>query len=102
MIHLYEIDRHFYFLNFFKRFHLFIYLFIYLFLFIFRQTAREEEREGEKHECAVASLTPPTGDLASNSAMCPGWESNQLCFRLLAGIQSIEPHQLEPKLTDFF
>ena len=37
----------------------------------------EEEREGEKHQHAVASLTPPPGDLAGNPGMCPDWELNQ-------------------------
>ena len=31
-------------------------------------------REGEKHQCVVASYTPPTGDLARNPGMCPDWE----------------------------
>ena len=29
------------------------------------------EREGEKHQCVVASHTPPTRDLACNPGMCP-------------------------------
>ena len=45
---------------------------IYLFL-----EGREGEREGEKHQCVVASHTPPTGDLAGHPGMCPDWESNQ-------------------------
>ena len=48
-------------------------LFIY---FIFRQWGREGGREGEKHQCVVASLMPPTGDLAHNPGRCPDWESN--------------------------
>ena len=40
------------------------------YLFIFRQRGREEGREGEKHQCVVASHTPPTGDLACNPGMC--------------------------------
>ena len=28
------------------------------------------EREGEKHQCVVASHTPPTGDVAHNPHMC--------------------------------
>ena len=43
---------------------------IYLFL------ERGEGREGEKHQCVVASHTPPTGDMACNSRMCPDWELN--------------------------
>ena len=53
-------------------FYFFIYFlkdFIYLFL--------ERGREGEKHRCVVASLTPPTVDLACNPGMCPDWESNR-------------------------
>ena len=42
--------------------------------FIFRE--REEGREVKKH-CVVASHTPPTGDLAHNTGMCPEWELNQ-------------------------
>ena len=45
-------------------------------LFIFRETGREGEREGEKHQCVVAPLTPPTGDPAHNPGTCPDWESN--------------------------
>ena len=37
---------------------------------------REGEREGGKHQCVDASHAPPTGDLACNPGMCPGWESN--------------------------
>ena len=44
----------------------------------------------------VASLTPPTGDLARNPGMCPGWR----LFGLQAGAQSTEPHQ--PGLKDNF
>ena len=38
---------------------------------------REGEREGQKHQCVVASQTPPTGDPARNPGMRPDWESNQ-------------------------
>ena len=34
------------------------------------------EREGGKHQCVVASHTPPTGDLACNPGMCPDREWN--------------------------
>ena len=57
-------------------------------------------REGEKHQCVVASHTPPTGDLAHNPGMCPDWESNQQPFGLQSGTQSTEPHQ--PGLHHFF
>ena len=53
---------------------------------------REGEREGEKHPL-VASHTPPTGDLAYNSSMCPEWEPNWQRFGLRAGAQSTEPQQ---------
>ena len=55
----------------------------------------EGEREGEKHQCVVASHTPPTGDLAHNPGMCPDWESNPRSFGSQAGTQSTEPHQPE-------
>ena len=29
------------------------------YLFIFRERGREGEKEGEKHQCVVASYTPP-------------------------------------------
>ena len=45
------------------------------FYLFFREKRREGEREGEKHQCVVASHTPPTGDLACNPGMCPDWES---------------------------
>ena len=35
---------------------------------------REGEREGEKHQCVIASLAAPTGDLAHNPGMYPDWE----------------------------
>ena len=38
-------------------------------LFIFRQRERKGERGGEKHQCVVASHTPPIGDLAPNPGM---------------------------------
>ena len=49
--------------------------------------------EGEKHQCLVASHTPPTGDLAHNPGMCPDWESNWRPFGLHARAQSTEPPQ---------
>ena len=50
------------------------------------------EREGEIHQ-SLASLTPPTGDLAHNPGMCPDWESNWQPFGSEAGTQSTEPRQ---------
>ena len=69
---------------------------IYLF---FRQRGREGERGGEKHQCVIASCTPPTGDLAQNPSMCPDWESNQRPFGSQAGTQPTEPHQPGPLLV---
>ena len=59
--------------------------FLRLYLFIFRQREREGEREGEKHQCVVASLVPPTGDLAHNPGMCPDREWNRQLFGSEAG-----------------
>ena len=50
-------------------------------------------REGEKHQCVVASHTPPAGDLSCNPGMCPDWELNWPPCGLQAGSQSMEPHQ---------
>ena len=47
-----------------------------LYLFIFIERRRKGESEGEKHQCVVASHTPPTGDLAHNPGMCPDGELN--------------------------
>ena len=49
--------------------------------------------EGGKQQCVVAPPTPPTGDLACNPGMCPGWECNQLPFGSQAQAQSTELHQ---------
>ena len=46
-----------------------------------------------KHQCVVASHTPPTGDLASSPGMCPDWELNLRPFGSQAGAQPTEPHQ---------
>ena len=60
-------------------------------LFIFRERGREGERG--KHQCVVASHVPPIGVLASNSGMCPDWESNRQPYGLQACAQSTELHQ---------
>ena len=52
-------------------FHVRLFFFLRFYLFIFRERGREGEREGEKHQCVVASRTPPTGDLALDPGMCP-------------------------------
>ena len=67
------------------------------YLFVFREKGRDGEREGEKHQCMVASRTPPTGDLARNPGMCSHWESNQQPFGSQASTPYTEPHQ--PGLT---
>ena len=50
------------------------------------------EREGDKSG-SVASYSPPTGNLAHNPGMYPGWESNWQRFGLQAGTQSTKPRQ---------
>ena len=50
--------------------------FFLMILFIFRERRREGKKEEEKHQCVVASHTPPTGDLVLNSGSCPDWEMN--------------------------
>ena len=72
-----------------------IFLRFYFFIY-FSRGGREAERKGEKHQCAVASLMPLTGDLAHNPGMCPDWESNQRPFALQACTQSTEPRQPGP------
>ena len=47
------------------------------FTYLFRERRREGERGGEKHQCVVAPHMSPTGGLAHNPGMCPGWELNQ-------------------------
>ena len=66
-------------------------LFIYLFL-----ERGKGGRKREKHQCMVASPTPPTGDLPHNPGMYPARESNQQPFGLQDSTQSTEPHQLGP------
>ena len=39
-------------------------------------------RRGEKHQCVVASCTPPTGDLACNPGICPDREMDCQSFGL--------------------
>ena len=46
------------------------------FIYLFLQRREGREKEGEKQQCALASHTPPTGDLAHNPGMCPDWELN--------------------------
>ena len=44
--------------------------------YLFRESEREGDREEEKHQCVVVSQVSPTGDLAHNPGLCPGWEWN--------------------------
>ena len=46
----------------------FILFFKLIYLFTFREREREGEREGEKYQCVVASLAPPTEDLPTTQA----------------------------------
>ena len=61
------------------------------YLFIFRDG--KGGKEGEKHQCVVAPLMTPTGDLFHNQTMGPDWELNQQPFSSQASTQSTEPHQ---------
>ena len=47
---------------------------LWSFFFFLRFIFRERRKEGKKHQCVVASLSPPTGDLACNPGTCPAWE----------------------------
>ena len=59
------------------------------------------EREGEIHQCVVASHMSPTGDVACNPSLCPGWESNWQPFGSQASTQSTEPHLPGPQQSVF-
>ena len=63
------------------------------FIYLFLEKGREGEREGEKHQCVVASRTPPTEDVAYNPGMCPDRELNQRSFGSQVGTQSTEAYQ---------
>ena len=63
-------------------------IFLKDFIYLFLERGKEGEREGEKHQCVVASCTPPTWDLAFNPGMYPSKN-----FGSQAGAQSTEPHQ---------
>ena len=52
-----------------------------------------EGKRGEKHQCVVASHTPPTGDLASNPGKCPRLGIELATVGSQAGTQSSELHQ---------
>ena len=67
-------------------------------IYLFSERGWEGKREGEKHQCVVASHTPPNGDLAHHPGMYPDWELNQQPFGSQAGSQPTEPHQPGPIL----
>ena len=71
-------------------------------IYLFLERGEGREKEGEKHQCVVASCTPPTRDLACNPGMCPDWESNQQPLGSQAGAQSPEPHQPGLKMIIIF
>ena len=55
------------------------------FIYLFLERRREGEREGEKHQCVVASSTPPAGDLAQTQACAlTGNRTRDLLVRSLA------------------
>ena len=71
-------------------------LFIY-----FQRRGKEGKREGEKHQCVVASHTPPTGDLAHNPGICPDWKLNRQPFGCQTSTQSTDPHQPDQMHFEF-
>ena len=75
-------------LNLSQLFYIFLKIFIYYF-----QREGKERRKGEKEKCVVASLMPPTGDLACDPGMSPDWEGNWWPSGVQAGTQSTEPQQ---------
>ena len=87
-------------INILQLFFLWVYIFKRFYLFIFRERGRERNIAVlEKHQ-SVASLMPPTADLAHNPGMCPNRELNWRPFSLQASDQSTEPHQ--PGLGVYF
>ena len=75
-----------------------MYLFYFFkdFIYFFRERGKEGETEGEKHQCVVASCSPPTRGLDCNPGMCPDWELNWQPFGSQAHAQSAELHQPGP------
>ena len=74
-------------------------VFLIFYLFICREKGRDGEREGEKHQCVVASPTPPIRDLTCNPGMCPDWDFSRQHFGLQAHTQSTELHQPGPIIS---
>ena len=64
----------------------------FIYLCLDRGKGREKERERDIN-VRLLLMSPPTGDLACNLGMCPGWELNPSPFGLQACTQSTEPHQ---------
>ena len=73
-------------------------LFFKDFNYLFPKKGERREKDREKHQCTVASLTPPTGDLANNPGTCPDWGSNQRPLASQDGTQFTVPHQPGLKL----
>ena len=63
--------------------------FFIIIIFYFQTRGREGEREGEKHQCVVASCTPPTGGAT--------WPATQACA--LIGNQTGDPLVHRPVLN---
>ena len=64
-----------------------------IYLFIFLERGEGREKEGEKPQCAVASHSAPSGDLACNPGMCPDQESNWRPSGLQDDAEPTELHQ---------
>ena len=62
----------------------------FIIYYLLLERGREGEREGEKHQCVVATRTPPAGDLACNPGICPDWELNWWPFGSQTCTQSTE------------
>ena len=65
---------------------------VFLFLFIYFQR-QKGGRKRDRNINVWLPLAPPTGNLAHNLDMCPGWKLNQRPFGSQVGTQSIELHQ---------
>ena len=69
------------------------YFFNFGYFVLERGEGRENERERNINQCVALSCITPTGDLAHNPGICPGWEWNWRPFGSQASAQSTEPHQ---------
>ena len=63
------------------------------FIYLYLERGEGSEKDREKHQYAVASRAPHTGELTRDPGMCPDWEPNWRPFGSQAGTQSTEPHQ---------